>query len=175
MRIVALAAVGVAPELELAFVPPEKLRIIIVRAHLVEVTEPFVESVAIRDAGRSFVAQSPFADGRRFVGGGLQEFRHGQVLRRQRHARVSANARMSGVPTGHQAATRGRADGASGIALSEAHSFLRQPIYVRSPNLLLAVTAEVAITKVVRQNENDVGFVRRTGLEPAEIRSLRLG
>src|SRR5439155_5046319 len=90
-------------------------------------------------------------------------------------ARVSANARMSGVPAGHQAATRGRADGASGIALSEAHSFLRQPIYVRSPNLLLAVAAEVAITKVVRQNENDVGFVRRSGLEPAEIRSLLLG
>src|SRR5204863_164 len=87
---------GNGPELPFAFVPPEKFRIIIVRVHLIEVTEPLIESVAIRHPGGSFVAQSPLADYGGAVSRRFQDFGDGQVVELERHLGVAANPGMAG-------------------------------------------------------------------------------
>src|SRR5438552_2483613 len=141
---------------------------------LIEVTEPFVKAVFVRDAGGAFIAQAPFAEGRRLVTGRLEDFGHGQVGRLQRHARVAANPRVSGMHAGHQTTTRRRADRAAGVALSESHPFVRKTVNVRRFDPLLSVATEVAVAEVISQNENDVRSALPLGAQTLRLRRRRL-
>ena len=172
--ILTLPAIGVAPQLPLALVAPKIFRVIIMRLDLIEIAEPFIKPVSVRNAGRSFVAQSPFADDRRVVNGRFEHLGHRHIARLQRHARVAANPRMAGVHPRHEAAARRRANRAAGVALSEAHPFRSQSINVRSLDFLLTVTTRITVTQVVGENENDVRPALRPGAEPFEVRRLRV-
>src|SRR2546425_9693652 len=140
---------------------------------LIEVTEPFVKAVFVRDARGAFVAQAPLAEGCRVVTGRLEDFCHGEVGGIQRHARVAANPRVSGMLTGHQTTTRRRADRAASVALSEMHPFLRKPVNVRRLDSFLPVTTEVAVTEVVGENENDVRSAVAFRAQAFELRQRR--
>ena len=67
---------------------------------------------------------------------------------------------MAHVIPRHQRATGRRADHGPGVGGGEPGAFGREAIDVGRLQHLLPVTAEVANTQVVRQDENDVGFGR---------------
>ncbi|OHB72155.1 MAG: hypothetical protein A2V70_20800 [Planctomycetes bacterium RBG_13_63_9] len=119
--------------------------------------------MAVGDAGRVGLAQTPFADDARGVAGLLEQLGHGHVLRPQRHPGVAADQRVTGVQPRHQAASRGRTDRAAGIAVRKPHTLLGHAIEVRRPDHLLAVAAEVAIAEIVGQDEDDVRRIGRRG------------
>ncbi len=62
---------------------------------------------------------------------------------------------------GHQRAAAGRTDRATAVKVREPHALGGHAVDIRRLDLLLPVAAKFAITKVVRQDENDVGFERR--------------
>src|SRR3989442_3923024 len=113
MRAVSFLTVGIAGQRPRALVAPERLGIIIVGMRLIEVTEPLVKPVSVRDAGRSLVAQAPLADRRGVVTSRLEELGDCQVGWLQRHARVAANPRVAGMHTRNQTTTRWSTDGAA--------------------------------------------------------------
>jgi hypothetical protein len=65
---------------------------------------------------------------------------------------------MAGMQARHKNTARWRANGAAGVALRKAHSLGRELIDIRSFDSLLAITAEFAVTQVIRENKNNVGF-----------------
>src|SRR6476646_49854 len=69
---------------------------------------------------------------------------------------------MSGVLSRHQHTTRRRAYGRSCIKLRETHPLARHPIEVRRLYEFLAETPYLAVTQIIRENENDVRFCRRS-------------
>ena len=107
-------------------VTPEVIGVVIVRMHLVQITEEFIKPLLLRHAGRVRVAQPPFADQRRVIAGLLEDLGHCQVLRPERHQGIAANQRVPGVQAGHQRAARRRANRAAGVEAGEAHAFRGQ-------------------------------------------------
>src|SRR5690348_13050854 len=65
---------------------------------------------------------------------------------------------MAGVQPGHQHAPGRRADRVSGIELREAHALSRQAIDVWRLDSFLPVIADVAISEIVGEDEDDVGL-----------------
>jgi len=63
---------------------------------------------------------------------------------------------MTDVESRHQRAARRSADGTAAIRLRKFHAIRRQPVDVWRCDQLLTVAANVAVTEVVRQNEDDV-------------------
>ncbi len=61
------------------------------------------------------------------------------------------------VQSGHEDAASWRANRTSGVGLSESNPFFGQPINVGSGDGFAAVATGVAIAKVVRKDEDDVG------------------
>ena len=68
------------------FIPPEKIRKMIVSVSLVQVAEELIEALFPRQAccRGANIAESPFANQCRFVTGLLQHFRHGHIISPQR-------------------------------------------------------------------------------------------
>ena len=62
------------------------------------------------------------------------------------------------IATCHQVVSARRADGGRRVRGREAHAFARKPIDVRCLDLCRPITAEIAVTQIVGQNEDDVGF-----------------
>ena len=120
--------------------------------------------VAIVAALFAFVAETPLANQRGRVTGFLQQARHGCVLQAERLrervdvACVTAHAGVPGVQAGHQHAAAGSADGRAGVELGEAHSFRGHAIEMRGLNQLLPVAAQISVTQVIREDEDDVGL-----------------
>ena len=82
-----LAGLGrVAGELDLLGVPPQVLGPVVVGVALVQVAEPEIEALLVRDARRVGFAQAPLADNAGGVAGGLQDLADGHVLGVQRDA-----------------------------------------------------------------------------------------
>ncbi len=75
----------IALDRHLFFVAPEELRIVIVGVSLVEVSEPVVEALLVRDSGGAGLAQSPFADYACCVTSLLEQLGYGDICRPQRH------------------------------------------------------------------------------------------
>ena len=78
------------------------------------------------------------------------------IIGRQRHVSVSANRRVAGMHPGHQRRPRWRADRAAGVVLSEADALRGQTIERRRDEARLPVCAEIAISKIVGLNQQDV-------------------
>lgn len=125
--------------------------------HLVIVANEFVEAVLHRVAGGSVVAQAPLAEAASAITGLLQPLdqRHVASLN-GRGARVGANRPMAVMQTSHQRAARRGANRATGVTLREARSFGGDAVSIGRLDHSLAVTAKVAVTEVVKQDENNI-------------------
>ena len=64
-----------------------------------------------------------------------------------------------GMPTGHDARTRGAAHRAGGVTLSEAHAAGRQPIYIRGLVKLATIGPDIRPAHVIDQKEQEIGLL----------------
>ena len=62
------------------------------------------------------------------------------------------------ITAGHEARTRGRADRAGGIEVSELHAFLGQFVQHRGGMFRGAEGADIAVAKIITENDDDVGL-----------------
>src|SRR6266480_314861 len=130
--------------------------------YVVQVANEFVKSLFARHSARTFIPQPPFADHLGMVSGLFQNLRHRQFLRSQCLIfGIPPNAVVSAMHARHQRRPRRRADSAAGITTHEANPFGRQLVQVRGFDFRLAVTTQIAIAKVVGQNENNIWTPRR--------------
>ena len=125
---------------------------------LVEVTVKKVEPLPGRQAGRSFVAKAPFADLPGRVIGALEHLCYGDVLWPKVILAVSSDVAMAGVQAGHQDAPRWGAHGRACMKVGEPHAVLGQAVDVRRLDEFLSVATQIAITKVIRHDVNDIGL-----------------
>ncbi len=58
----------------------------------------------------------------------------------------------------HQGAARGTADGIAGVAIGELDAFAAHLVDVRSLDRLAAIAAEIAVSQIIDDDEDDVGF-----------------
>ena len=65
---------------------------------------------------------------------------------------------MAGVQAGHQDAPRWGAHGRAGIKVGEPHAVLGQAVDVRRLDECLSVATQIALTKVIRHDVNDIGL-----------------
>src|SRR6516164_9470155 len=72
---------------------------------------------------------------------------------------------MAGVPAGEQHAPRRRADRAAAVMLGELHAFAGELVQRWRANDLLAEWADIAISQIIRQDEDDIRFSRRLSAE----------
>lgn len=63
---------------------------------------------------------------------------------------------MAGMLAGHQRAARRRAYGIAGIMAGEAYAFGGHAVQARRLDLLLAETAQIAVSQIVGQDEDNV-------------------
>ena len=63
---------------------------------------------------------------------------------------------MPGVQARHERGSRGRTHRRARVALREANAFNGHAIQMRRANALLAVTPDIAVAQVIRENENNV-------------------
>ena len=75
----------------------------------------------------------------------------------------SSTTLAPGIAPGEERIAGGRAGGGGGVGVGEPHATGSQRINVRSFDLGRAITTEVAITDVIAENDNDVGFLRCVG------------
>src|SRR5208283_5628219 len=123
---------------------------------LVQVADEFFETLFLRHTGSVLVAQAPFADEASVVAGLFEHLGHGQILGPQCDGTVAPYPGMPGVQAGHQRATGGCAHRAAGIEAGKTDAFSRELVEVRSLDPGLPVTTQIAITKIIRQDENNV-------------------
>lgn len=140
--------------------------------------EVFVEAVP-RGIELRRVAKMPLAKRASCVPGGLEHFRDArlacwkakrmfvrlldplvayapELLGGETHGPLKSHALL---PTaGDERATGWGADGGIGVEVGELHSLSREAVNVRRPNVLRAIAAEVRVTHVVHEDEDDVGF-----------------
>ena len=161
VRVLALLAVAIGFDREHKIVPVKLGGIIIVGMGLPQIAEPFVESFFVWCARCVSQAKTPFPDHPIGVARLFQNLRHRHILRLEGNSRIAPDAHVAGVQARHQTSAGGSADSAASIALSEAHSFGRQAVNVRSFDFRLPVTAEIPITKIIRQDKDNIGFVFR--------------
>src|SRR5438045_3444535 len=75
-------------EVDSLLITPQVVRVIVVCVILIEVAEPVVESLAIRDARRLPFAESPLAHEAGSVPGALENFCNRHILRAQRDSLI---------------------------------------------------------------------------------------
>ncbi len=111
------------------------------------------------------VAEMPFADEAAGVARLFQEFRRGDFRRIDADAVARINdLRRAGpvrIAPGHEREPRGRA-ALMHVKTGELHAIPCEGIDVRRLDVLAAKTGQVTIAQVIGEDENDVGFLRRT-------------
>lgn len=170
---------GGVVEVLAAAVAVEEARVVVLRGALAEVT---VEEIEAHRVGRALGvggAESPFADHRGFVARVLQDggegrraglhrrlpFERGILLHGAEfphvaaggHLVVGADLRMPRVQSREQAAARGGRDRRGGVHVGEAYAAGGEAVDVGRFGFGLSVTAEVAVSGIVHQDEDDVG------------------
>ena len=131
---------------------------------LVQVAVEVVESLIQREAGagsEKVLSQTPLAAESGLLASllenlGESDIRIGKRLQTPL-AGVAPDMGMTQVPPGHQDAARRSADGRAGVELSEPHPFPGHPVQSGSLDQLLSVAAQVSVTEVVGQDEDQVG------------------
>ena len=159
-------------------VPPQKIRVVVVRVRLVNKSEKRVEALLPRRTDAVGFTEAPFADEAGRIAAVAQHARHrhfvgAQGLRRVTNlAGVAPHGRVARVFARHQHAPRRRAHRATRVKLRETHPFRREAVEIRRANLRLAVGPQFPVTEVVGEDENDVGLapqrLRRVGHGSAE-------
>ena len=154
--LVAFRPLDHVPERDPLRVAHQELRVEIVRVPLAQVSEEVVESLPPRRARGFFHAQAPLAHQSGGVSRFLEQFGDGHILAQEARGSVPTDPCVTGVLARHQHAARRRANGESGVCLSETHALGGHPVEVRRLDSLLAVRAEVSVAQVVSQDPDDV-------------------
>ena len=86
---------------------------------------------------------------------------------------IAADFGVAEVFTGEEDAAGGGADGAAGVGVGEPQTAGGELVDVRGGNMLLAVTAKIAVAEIVRQDKENIGRggglrLRRGGAEGGE-------
>jgi hypothetical protein len=126
----------------------------------------------------------PLSHVRRRVAGPLQQARQRRVrgVEELRHAarlvlfvgrQVAVQPQFGRPATGHQCTAGRRTDGASLVVLCEKRTLTRQTVDRWRVEPRVPVTARIAPTEVVRQNEENVGPRLRTASGPAAARAAQ--
>ena len=148
----------------------EELGIEVVSMPHVHVAEKMIEPYVVGIAQLVRGSQPPLPDAGRPVARLLQERSHRGVPRTEnnRLGRIPPHDSPPHVSTGHEDTSRGRANGAPGVELRKAHALRCHCIQSRRLQNLLSKATEVAVAKVIGQNEHDVrgaGLPGRPGLD----------
>jgi len=115
------------------------------------------------------VAQSPFAKHAGCVTGLLEHFGYGYILGQERgSASVGTYGCMAGVHAGHQYAPGRGTYAVSGVDLRKTRTFRRHLIQMGRTDSLLPVASKMAVSQIVRHDENDV---RRLGAHIPPVRN----
>src|SRR5437667_2515890 len=155
LGVVQLYTTVIVPKIGWIGIVSVPLTVVAVRA-----IEPLLEWIAF--GARE--PQPPLAERAGRVALGVHQFCQGDFRFRNRrltlglHLAVVPNPRVPGMLAGQKNAAGRRAHGVPGIMLRQAHPLRREAIDVRRANLRLTETAEVAVTQIVGENENNVGF-----------------
>ena len=164
----------VARQVEARAVAVEKFREIAMRVALAIVAELVVEAFFQRAAGCFEHPHAPLAHDGGGVAGGLQELRDGDGVGRQRELAldgdfpVAAHGGVAAVETGHQRSAGGGADAGAAIRLGVARALAGHTVEPRGLDEFLTVGADVALSEVIAQNENDVRWGGCGGLGGAD-------
>ena len=62
------------------------------------------------------------------------------------------------IPPGLQGGAAGGAHFSSGIEVGKPHPLRRHPVQIRGPDRGMAIASQIPVSKVIRQNDNDVRF-----------------
>ncbi len=145
---------------DLLLILPKHRRVEVEGVVLIEEAEPFVKTLTVWNAQGAGFSQTPLANGCRPIARLLQNLRNRDVIGLKGDspaaARVVTDTGVSRMHPGHQAASRRSTDRAARVRLGETDSFRRHAIDVRSREFSLTVAAQIAITKVVGEDEDDV-------------------
>ena len=123
LRVILPCGTEVTVEKSFILIVPKLRGILRVRVLLVEHTVELIESLAVRNSRSARRAQAPLADEASTIARLLKHLSHGYILGQQIYLCISANARMPGMLSGHQRASRWSADGAAAIKLCETDTF----------------------------------------------------
>jgi hypothetical protein len=150
------------------------IRIVIVdvAGGVLEEAEVFVETAFGRSGGEIFcghASDAPFADGDGVVVGLLHHRAQGHSRRDGPVEFVVADVAMALREPGHERSARRCADGGGGIMLAHHKAAAREIVDVGSGEerfagalaRVLVEDADITVTKVVAEDEEDVGFGRR--------------
>ena len=157
----------------------QEVRVVEVRLKLAHVAEVFVHAPLVGSRGRTLVAAGPFAEHPGGIAVLLHDFRQDDMLWVIRllsghgillvlsvpHLAepvflVASHVSVSAVLSGHDGGARRGTDGASGVCLRKSHALLCHLVDAGCLDERLAVASQVAVSHVVAENEQDVGFFR---------------
>src|SRR5262249_34097332 len=152
-------------ERDARLVAKEITRVVIVGMDLVEVAIEVIKALPGGHAAAALAAEAPLADEGGGVAGVLEQPGRGDVLGTEVLLGVAADRAVPGGRAGDRGAARRATRGGAGVERGEAHPPARQAVEVGGADVLLAITAEVAVTEVVGQDEDDVRLRRRARRE----------
>ena len=132
--------------------PPDAVGEIIARVVLAEKAGELFKPLFVR-RGRASVAQPPGADESRAISLPLEQRGQGDDLGGKRL--IEARVQVARLQPGHQRRPRRGILGAARVKTREADAFRRELVESGGFYFRLAVTTEIAVADVVRQNEND--------------------
>ncbi len=157
------------------FIAPQVVGKVIVGVMLIQVAVELIEPMLPRQARLRLpdIPQPPLPKQRGPVACRLQDLGHRDILRLQRLrcgiglARIASHSRAAMMLSGHQHAARRRTNGRSRIKMGEAKALGRHLVQVWCLDHLLAIAAQVTPAEVIRQNEDQIGFLHRCGGAPS--------
>ena len=103
-----------------------------------------------------FIAQMPFAGGRRPISLVSEKFRHGDLFPGQGPVQLLRPGVVR-IAAGQNAGTTGTAGTGGKVGIVETHPTLRHPVEVRGPDGGVTVGSEVILTHVICHDEDHVG------------------
>ena len=157
----------------------QEVRVVEVRLKLAHVAEVFVHAPFVGSRGRTLVAAGPFTEHAGGIAVLLHDFRQDDMLRvirllsghgillvlsvphlAQPVLLVASHVSVSAVLSGHDGGARRGTDGASGVCLRKSHALLCHLVDAGCLDERLTVASQVAVSHVIAENEQDVGFFR---------------
>ena len=115
------------------------------------------------------IPEMPFAEQARAVAVLLKYFGHRERITEERVAPFVGGPRsvVDGIPSGHDRAPSGGANGAH-VKVGEPHHILVESIEMGRLNPRVTVGTEVTNSLIIGENEDDVGLVLRGGSKGGE-------
>ena len=137
---------------------PEPVGEIIPRMRRAEKTGELIKAVFVRH-GRAGVTQSPGANQARAIALALEQRGHRDRVGRE-HL-IEVRMQVTRLQSGQERRARRGVLRTARVETGETDAFLRQPVQIRRFDLGLAVTTEVTVAEVVRENQDDARTARR--------------